>query len=262
MTHSGLERSLHPALVPPGPANVGTVITMSLDTNAATARWAGLLASLPYDYFVKVSGTGHIKDYVARRMPMPEAGPLDAQILLRTLRLNCLTADYAPLWEELYDPAWQDDCWTDPNLTRSAVGDVGPKWTMDTPLRRDQDRWQALVEIDALAALMLGLTADQLCAMYRTQFAVLRKYEYKMVFDAEGRKICGYHQSAGYQQSQLQDQAKTGDLPKEWKNIWNLYEQYEADLTSLDWLGHFTPPFVKVCRQLSMKKASRSSEYG
>jgi hypothetical protein len=111
-------------------------------------------------------------------------------LLLRVLRLNCLTADYAPLWEELYDPTWQDDRWTDPDLTRSALGDVGPKWTMDTPLRRDQDRWQALVEIDALAALMLGLTAEQLCAMYRTQFAVLRKYEYKMVFDAEGRKIC------------------------------------------------------------------------
>ena len=60
---------------------------------------------------------------------------------------------------------------------------------MATPLRRDQDRRQALVELDALAALMLGLTAEQLCAMYRTQFAVLRKYEYKMAFDAEGRKI-------------------------------------------------------------------------
>ena len=61
------------------------------------------MASLPHDYFVKVSGTGHIKDYVARRMPMPNVGPLDAPLLLRTLRLNCLTADYAPLWEEI---AW------------------------------------------------------------------------------------------------------------------------------------------------------------
>ena len=182
----------------------------------------------------------------------PFESPLASPLRLRTLRLNCLTADYAPLWEELYDPAWQDDGWTDPDLTRSSLGDVGPKWTMDTPLRRDQDRWQALVEIDALAALMLGLTADQLCAMYRTQFAVLRKYEYKMVFDAEGRKVCGYHQSAGFRQSQLQDQAKAGDLPKEWKNIWNLYEQYEADPSSVDWKGHLLPPFSPVCRETAM----------
>ena len=153
------------------------------------------------------------------------------------------------------DPAWLDDRWTDPSLTRSALGDVGPKWSMDTPLRRDQGRWQALVEIDALAALMLGLTADQLCAMYRTQFAVLRKYEYKMVFDAEGRKICGYHQSAGYRQSQLQDQAKSGDLPKEWKNIWNLCEEYATDPESVDWEGHFTPPFAPANRETAMLAA-------
>ena len=58
---------------------------------------------------------------------------------------------------------------------------------MATPLRTDYDRRMALVEIDALAALMLGLTADQLCAMYRTQFSVLFKYEYSKFFDAAGR---------------------------------------------------------------------------
>jgi hypothetical protein len=126
---------------------------------------------------------------------------------------------------------------------------------MDTPLRRDQDRWQALVELDALAALMLGLTAEQLCAMYRTQFAVLRKYEHKMVFDAEGRKICGHHQSAGYRQAQLQEQAKAGDLPKEWKNLWQLYEQYADDPSSVDWQGHFTPPFTLADRETSMTRA-------
>jgi hypothetical protein len=62
---------------------------------------------------------------------------------------------------------------------------------MATPLRIDYDRRMGLVELDALAALILGLTADQLCAMYRTQFAVLRKYEYEMWFDANGRRVPG-----------------------------------------------------------------------
>ena len=126
---------------------------------------------------------------------------------------------------------------------------------MATPLRRDYERRLALVEIDALAALMLGLTAEHLCAMYRTQFAVLRKYEYKMSFDSEGRKLCGYHQSAGYRQSQLQDKAKAGDLPKEWSNLWNLYERYEADSASVDWLGHYTPPFHRANREAEMTRA-------
>ena len=250
-----MERTVQGAIIPPGPSHIHACLTYGFDQLSDLGRWAGLMASLPFDYLFKASGAGHVAEHQLSRIPFPKANDFDAPLLLRVLRLNCLTADYAPLWEELYDPAWQDDRWTDPDLTRSALGDVGPKWTMDTPLRRDQDRWQALVEIDALAALMLGLTAEQLCAMYRTQFAVLRKYEYKTVFDAEGRKICAYHQSAGYRQSQLQDQAKAGDLPKEWKNIWNLYEKYEADPTSADWAGHFTPPFTKANREAAMGRA-------
>jgi hypothetical protein len=62
---------------------------------------------------------------------------------------------------------------------------------MRTPLRVDYDRRMALVELDALAALTLKLSAEQLCAMYRTQFAVLRKYEYDMYFDTNGRRLPG-----------------------------------------------------------------------
>ncbi len=206
MTHPSLERSLHPALIPPGPANVGTVVVVALGTDEETAAWAGLLASLPYDYFVKVSGSGHVKDYIARRMPWPFPHALQPSLVHRALRLNCLTSDYSPLWEELYDPAWVSDRWTDLDLHRVVLGGIEPTWTLATPLRRDLERRLgsppnkslrsgrvragqgssglasrfcgalALVELDALAAVMLELTAEQLCAMYRTQFAVLRKY--------------------------------------------------------------------------------------
>ena len=60
---------------------------------------------------------------------------------------------------------------------------------MATPLRKDFDRRQALVELDALAAVMLGITAEELCSIYRTQFGVLRKYERANRYDANGRKV-------------------------------------------------------------------------
>jgi hypothetical protein len=56
------------------------------------------------------------------------------------------------------------------------------------------------VEIDALAAIMLGLTADHLAIIFNTQFPVLRKYEREMFFDSSGRKIAKDHQVAGVRQ--------------------------------------------------------------
>ena len=73
---------------------------------------------------------------------------------------------------------------------RPDLGAVTRDWTANAPLRIAEDRRQALVEIDALVALMLGVTADQLCTIYRTQFAVLYGYDHKdYVYDANGRLV-------------------------------------------------------------------------
>lgn len=154
-------------------------------------------SSLIFDFLVKVSGLTHANASFLEVFPLlPENHPLAPELLLRTLRLNCLTADFAGLWEELYDPAWQDDTWV-PGITTNrvdqpALGDIGPKWTMETPLRRAQDRRQAQVEIDAIAAIMLGLNADDLDAIYTTQFQVLKQnYEDKTIYDPHGRQMDG-----------------------------------------------------------------------
>jgi hypothetical protein len=256
MTQPGLERSVHTALIPPGPAHVFTVHSLAIDGSPlATTLVSAITSSLVIDYLVKVSGRADITIDLANRIPVPKSPIYESALVLRALRLNCLTSEFAPLWEALFDHTWLKDRWTDPTLTRVDLGSVAAGWSMATPLRRDLERRLALIELDALTATMFGLSAEQLCAIYRTQFAVLRKYEYGMVFDAEGRKICEHHQSAGYRQSELHDRAKRGELPKEWQSIWHMYEGYETDPSSVDWRGYYMPPFYRPDREKEMTRA-------
>jgi hypothetical protein len=182
-------RSLYPALIPPGPCHVHPVLTLSAPDKRDIAIAAGHWASVCCDYLIKVAGFAEINQGVIRRLPHVRNHVLEAELILRTLRLNCLTRAYEPLWTELHDPAWRQDSWTHDRADRPALGDVTPDWRWETPLRTDFDRRQALVEIDAITAIMLDITAEELCTIYRTQFGVLRKYEKAMRFDANGRQV-------------------------------------------------------------------------
>ncbi|MEU9637182.1 type II restriction endonuclease subunit M [Streptomyces tendae] len=201
MTSVQLERCLHAAIIPPGPTHIHSVGTLAFPVSRSTAIIAGLWASLAFDYLVKVSGKANISVELLNRFPAPLAHPLAVPLLLRTLRLNSLTRDYAHLWGELFEPVWLTDRWTDPESIRPPLQTVEPTWSMATPLRTEYDRRMALVEIDALVAVMLGLTAEQLCAMYRSQFAVLRKYEWEMFFAPDGHKIGAATHNVGIRQT-------------------------------------------------------------
>jgi hypothetical protein len=197
MVDSSTERTLHAALIPPGAAHVHTVHSLRLDAVEISVA-AGVWSSLPLDFFVKVTGVSKVQAETAARVPHPRDHPLVPALTLRALRLNCLTADYEPLWQEVFGAhghVWAHDSWTfdpfdDPAIwTPAPLNAVTCEWTMATPLRRDWERRQALVEIDAIVAVMLGITADELCAIYRTQFGVLRKYERRDRYDRHGRKV-------------------------------------------------------------------------
>ncbi|WP_093798528.1 Eco57I restriction-modification methylase domain-containing protein [Streptomyces sp. Wb2n-11] len=205
MIASNTERSLFASLVPPGTTHVHAVRSAALATDPQTVLLAGFLASLPLDYALRASGRGHLDVSDAATMPAPTPGhPLEQALLLRTMRLNAQTNAYAPLWEELYDSIWQQDTWAAatrwPDDTLPLAEGVGPAWNRDTPLRTEFARRAALAEIDALVAVWLGISADELVAMYRARFPVLQQYEENMWFDATGRRIAKAHQQHGYGQ--------------------------------------------------------------
>ncbi len=184
------ERTLIPGLIPPGAAHVNGVFCVSAEPSRTLVAAVGFAGSLLGDFAIRTAPKSGIYQAAFERLPAPPTNhDLTDALVMRALRLNCVTDAYGDLWSEVYDPAFAGDAWTRPGLSVE-LGEVGPEWTAATPLRRAADRRQALVEIDALVALMLGVSADQLCTVYRTQFAVLYGYDHdKYTYDANGRLV-------------------------------------------------------------------------
>ncbi|MFJ1614453.1 hypothetical protein ACIODT_15240 [Streptomyces sp. NPDC088251] len=251
------ERSLYPALIPPGAAHIHAVRSAMAADSQMTALFSGMWSSLPTDYFLRTAGVGHLDVAQARRLPAPEPDhPLAPALLLRTLRLNCLTTDYTDLWQELHDSTWPAyEPWARPwPYMTTELHAVTPTWQRDTPLRTEYARRAALVEIDALVAVWLGMDADALIAAYRGRFPVLQKYEVVTWFDAEGSKLAGNARTIGQRQT---------------KETWKQFEAYMADPA---FKAHqagpannpapetpvpdgYTAPFYKADRETEMREA-------
>ena len=188
------ERTLFPALIPPGAAHPNGVFSIGLpqERREPLCVVAGFLSSLIADFAVRAAPKSGIYLPTIKRLPVLLSHPLQAALVLRILRLNCVTDAYADLWRDVYKETFADDKWacgrTRPDRPHLEV--VTREWSVETPLRIAEDRRQALVEIDALVALMLGVTADQVCAIYRTQFAVLYGYDHRdYAYDVNGRVV-------------------------------------------------------------------------
>jgi len=161
-------RTLHVALMPPGAAHVHAVHCGGLTTeNSALAIGAllGSMSSLPVDFLVKVSTGSGILASSVERLPIVSDPDLRELVAERALSLSALSADILEYGQ------------------RSELGE------RVVPIRTAAERRRTEIEVDALAALAFGLTADELCAVYRTQFSVLKASEKESRYDRAGRKV-------------------------------------------------------------------------
>ena len=194
MANNVSERTLTPTLIPPGAAHVNGVFAFATPSNDAVllAVVAAGASSLIADFSVRATPKSGIYQGVFERLPLVGEGPWRAWLALRFLRLTAVTAAYSPLWEQAWQPAFAEDSWAGgiDRDNRPPLAVTQAAWTGDVPLRIAEDRRQAMLEIDVIVALALGISADELCTIYRTQFPVLAGYDKgQYTFDRHGRVV-------------------------------------------------------------------------
>jgi hypothetical protein len=122
------------------------------------------------------------------------------------------------MWKSNFDPQYAVDGWAKNDCRLSpSVFSATAEWNYNTPLRSHYARRQALVEIDVLMSLGLGLSLKQLQTMYRAQFYVMRSYEQDTWYDRQGSIV--FTNSKGLVGVGLKRKQAKGDATPGWEDV-------------------------------------------
>ena len=183
------ERTLSGGILPPKSSHICTVISAVFNDMKRLTEFEGLTSSIVLDFFVKTIGTGALHGGRIESFPLGISDKYKEALFVRTLMLNCLTMHYAELWQEMWKEDYKQQTWSIEDNRLKPFASLTGQWQWTTPLRNYFERRQALVEIDVIAAMALGLSLQDLEMIYTIQFPVLQQNENDTWYDAEGKIV-------------------------------------------------------------------------
>ena len=181
------ERTLNSVIIPAKSAHINGIFSMAFRNDLLS--FAASAVSVPYDFYMKITKKANMNFSAIMGLPVFEEDELQDEAICRLLLLNCLTSAYSELWAEGYKPVYSTYTWTkeDKRLPNTFFSTITEKWQSSNALRFDYARRQALIELDVLTAMKLGLSLSELKTIYQIQFPILRKNESDTWYDSNGR---------------------------------------------------------------------------
>ena len=183
------ERTLICAVLRSKTAHINTIISTSFLSRYDCVDMAALCSSIPLDFYIKTVGAVDLFPSRMASFPLGVAPEYQSALYSRTLMLNCLTTEYADLWESCWRNNYSKEQWSINDKRLKSFSSLQDHWTADTPLRNYFERRQTLVEIDVIAAMALGLTLEDLEMIYTIQFPVLQQNEADTWYDQKGNIV-------------------------------------------------------------------------
>ncbi|MBL4771885.1 MAG: hypothetical protein JKY61_12280, partial [Planctomycetes bacterium] len=182
------ERGLVACVIPPGLGHIDAAVSIAFSSDDELMSFSFGALSLPMDFFVRTTGKGDCRADLAKDMPLLQA-VLANEANARVLRLNCITEPYSTLWERMWNPKFKEDSFASRDVRMESFRALSAKWSRDSALRTDLARRQALLELDVLAAMSLGVSEEELLSIYRAHYYVMQDNSESRVCGQDGRFV-------------------------------------------------------------------------
>lgn len=183
------ERTLQPAILPPKVSHINGLISVIFKETRDLVELAALTSSIVFDFLVKTMGSPNFTNSRIKNLPLGILDDLSVKAFARILRLNCMNIFYSHLWEQIFNNQMRNDKWAIDDRRLSDYAELLPSWDWTTPLRNAFERRMALIELDVIVAIELGLSLRELISIYQTTFALAQQYEEETFYDRKGRIV-------------------------------------------------------------------------